>query len=610
MSCCLGSFATALAQFYDFNNGTNTGWTQVDLGALGAPFSAATYSFPSDGLGGKAYQIFAPVPPVDAGQGPARAYSYPTPSYGRFSIKVDVIDWDPTVNQAFGLLARATSIALGTADGYVMNYNATDGDLQINLVSGENPTTIAETHLPMMPSGGPYRWVFTAYGDNLQGQVFTLPDTVNPLGSVVAIDSTNPNGQAGVFIFNRAANVTDANAYADATFDNYDGTVPANGALGATVVTLSPRPREQVTTLSPLVQVAILDRETTVDISSIQLSVDGLGIPAANLTLTNEVDMPNSPTPFPGATITYQPASFARLIGAHTNRVVFADNNGTRQTNEWTFILPVLRASNSAPPGSGTNSGFTLRLVQADGTVPLPNSIAVADAQLAVPPGIPSIFSTNTTADVISFTKDPTIDPPSVFPNTNAFPGIDPASADYLAMEVVAYLDLPAGTNRLGVSSDDGFTLTSGSSLTDTNGVVLGQSPFGSFTGTFDFFAEAAGVYPVRLVWYQTTGGAHVQLYSANSATAAPIALVNDTNNPVSIKAFRALAVAAVVLQSTSSLTPSNFQPDLGAIVDANTRTITVARSGAQRFYRLSSANALTITSVSLSVNNIVLRYQ
>ena len=549
LACCLmASIADGWSQAYDFNNGNDNGWTRFDLSEAGPnpPFPPAVFSFPADGLGGKAYEIFAPVPAIpDAG--PARVGSFPAPVYSRFQVAVDTVNWDAIVNQSFGFLIRASNVGIGTTLGYVMNYNATEGVLQLNEVTQEAPTTIAETPVFLNPSQRHYRWVCSGYGDNLLGQVFALPDMDNPVASVVASDPTHASGNLGLFIFSNvdAANYTDANATADATFDNYIATVPTNNAFGAVVVALSPGPGEQVTTLSPLVSAAILDRETTVDINSVQLWVDGVEIPTNSLTLTSEVDMPNNPVPFSGVTVSYQPTSFASLAGVHTNRVVFADNNGTVRTNEWTFTLPVLKAANASPAGSGSDPGFSIRLVQASGDVVLPQSILVAEAQLTVPPAIPAAFSTNTLVNLINFTKDPTVDPAGAFPYTDGFPGIDPSSADYLAMEAVAYLELPAGTNRFGMQSDDGFLLISGASLTDTNGIILGQSPFDPFGGTFNFYAETAGLYPFRLVWFQTRGGAHVQWYSADPATGAPIALINDTSNPASIKAYRTISATS-----------------------------------------------------------------
>src|SRR6185503_2615069 len=145
----LGWQHNACAQSDDFNDGNDAGWTKLDLTVAGSP---ATYTFPDDGTGGKAYRIKANAPTFTDQVGPARAFSYQAPDYTRFSAAVDVINWDLTVDQAFGLLVRASSIGLGTTDGYVMNYNSADGDLQINEIAGESPNTIAEVSVPFDPT--------------------------------------------------------------------------------------------------------------------------------------------------------------------------------------------------------------------------------------------------------------------------------------------------------------------------------------------------------------------------------------------------------------------------------------------------------------------------
>src|SRR6185295_4920639 len=116
----LGWQPFARAQTDDFNDGDDAGWTHLDLSAVGFPASLTSYTFPDDGLGGKAYRIHSSAPPIpDAG--PARAFGYQAPDYTRFSVAVDTIGWDLTVDHAFGLLVRATSIGIGSTDGYVMN---------------------------------------------------------------------------------------------------------------------------------------------------------------------------------------------------------------------------------------------------------------------------------------------------------------------------------------------------------------------------------------------------------------------------------------------------------------------------------------------------------
>src|SRR5258708_2235667 len=49
-----GMVPRVCAQSDDFNDGNDAGWVHFGLNAVGA---AATYSFPDDGFGGKAYRI-------------------------------------------------------------------------------------------------------------------------------------------------------------------------------------------------------------------------------------------------------------------------------------------------------------------------------------------------------------------------------------------------------------------------------------------------------------------------------------------------------------------------------------------------------------------------
>src|SRR5207245_2261868 len=105
----LGMLPRAIAQSDDFNDGNDTGWVRFGLNSAGLP--PATYSFPDDGFGGKAYRIQSPAPPIpDAG--PARSFSYRTNVYGDFYAAMDAASWDNTLNEAFGFLFRASSIGL------------------------------------------------------------------------------------------------------------------------------------------------------------------------------------------------------------------------------------------------------------------------------------------------------------------------------------------------------------------------------------------------------------------------------------------------------------------------------------------------------------------
>ncbi len=130
------------------------------------------------------------------------------------------------------------------------------------------------------------------------------------------------------------------------------------------------------------------------------------------------------------------------------------------------------------------------------------------------------------------------------------FPGIGPTDPgwnggdpNHISMAATAYLELTAGSHVLGVRSDDGFRLTTGSALPATNLIV------GAFDGArasspteFEFIAPVSGLYPFRLLYYEGTGGADVEFYSIDPATGLPT-LINDPGNPNAIKAYRNIGV-------------------------------------------------------------------
>lgn len=607
-ACMPGS---ALGQSDDFNDGNDTGWTRLNLSSAGLPASFCVYSFPDDGAGGKAYRIKALPPPAEYAPvvGPARAFSYRAENYTRLQIAVDLVNWDKTVNQALGLLVRADPIELGYTEGYALNFTPSDSTLQISEVTYETPNNLDVAPAPLDPAIARYRLVFTAYGENLLGQVFALPDVANPVASVAAVDYLHVSGKAGVFVFSNVGSSAwaDAKSYTDTTFDNYAASVPPDGSLRAVIVVLNPRPNELVKQPFPTVRVGILDRETTVDASSIKLFVDGAQIPQSSLTVANEVLVPGNSTPFPGATVAYQSPNLLASGSQHTNRVVFRDSTGLAQTNEWAFTLDynLLRAANSLPVSAGLARGFNVRLVQTNGPA-LGNSLARARQQLAVPPLIPAEVASTTVEQIINFDENWGVH--GNFADKSPFPGLEPADYNNIAMEVTAYLELSAGLHRFGLVSDDGFELSSGTSLTDQSGLVLGSRDGGTYNGTFDFAVEADGLYPIRMIWYENGGLAYVELFSVDVAT-SEMTLINDPNLPGAVKAYATVAEPQITLESAAVLAPDAFAAVPSAVVDRAAHTVTVARSGSQRFYRLRASTALKIKTVAIQGGNLVLSY-
>jgi hypothetical protein len=209
--------------FDNFNDGNDTApaWTHLDpLAAFGA---GGTWSFP----GGNSYRIQAASSPDPGNLGPGRAASVLPGFYNDFYQSVDILNWDDTVRQAFGLLARVGTPGLGSTSGYLFSYergNVSDpngGDLDISRITGEAASglTTVGTDKIHFEAGKHYRLVFIGSGENFTGQVYELPDASNPIRSITASDSIYTSGQAGLVVANN--NTPTYVGGADATFDNF-----------------------------------------------------------------------------------------------------------------------------------------------------------------------------------------------------------------------------------------------------------------------------------------------------------------------------------------------------------------------------------------------------
>lgn len=587
----------ALAESDDFNDGNDAGWSRLDLnGVFGAELS--TYTFPDDGHGGKAYRLQSKAPPALAA-GPARAFGYRSTVFSRLVATVDVLDWLTRSDQAWGFLFHANNIGLGQTDGYVFNYNSAEGDLQLNRIAGESPDTIAEMPVALDPAAADYRWVLSVYDDLLVGQVYRLPDTNNVIASVVARDATTTSGQVGLFNFDRDDRTGGA-VVCDTTFDNFSAVVPPVGSLTATVVELSPPPAGITKTARPQLRAAILNRETVAGAENARLILDGQEIPFAQLGLADGVLMPNITDPFPGLTVTYTPAQ-PLAAGEHTATVIYGANAFDLHTNTWTFRAVFLDG-----PGAGSNEpGFAVRLVQAEQQSPgLGNSLARAEAQLGSNSPYPARYDTNVVAPAINYSQNALAGgTDGTFPDDLPFPGQElDGPTDNWAMEALCWLDLPAGEVTLGVQSDDGYSVSSTAFPAD--GGMIAKHDGGPANETFSFHVATAGKYPFRLVWYENTGGAHVEWFYVNSSSER--VLLNTAGAPA---AFVRTSSAGAITAESSATVSGGYAPDASAVVDTSAKTVTLPVPAANRFYRLTGA-AVTIKTVRVQANQLVLAYE
>jgi hypothetical protein len=386
-------------------------------------------------------------------------------------------------------------------------------------------------------------------------------------------------------------------------YQNYFILVPATstGVQMPIVTSLSPPVGAVVSTVAPVINLTIQNRDTTLVPSSIVLSLNGTAVMPSITNLTG------------GATVNYVLAPLPASGATNHARLVFLDSGGNSQTNDWTFVITYLGLDPAnRQAGSGQTRGMKVRLVEADQGTPLDNSLDVANQQLATPPGIPAVLSTNITDPMLNYTHLSLPASSPYFPYTANFPGIDPdiqSGPNYFALEALTYLDLPAGPQTFGVYSDDGFELTAGASFTDASPLILGAKSDGTYHGTFDFFVPAAGLYPFRLVFYQTAGDSHLQWYSVDR-TSGTLTLINDPTAANVIKAYATLsAPPAVVLQSVANLGDA-WTTETGAIVNTTARTITLPVPSGHRFYRISAASAYTFAGIQINGANLVLTYQ
>src|SRR5437870_5732111 len=125
--------------FDDGDDTVNPAWTHYDpIGDLtGTP--NGSWTFP----GSNTYRLQASADLV--GAGPGRIASTLTNVYSDFYTTVDVVDWDDTLDQAFGILARLENVGLGTTIGYVFTYQELAHKVSISVITNEAATDLPAT---------------------------------------------------------------------------------------------------------------------------------------------------------------------------------------------------------------------------------------------------------------------------------------------------------------------------------------------------------------------------------------------------------------------------------------------------------------------------------
>jgi len=265
----------------------------------------------------------------------------------------------------------------------------------------------------------------------------------------------------------------------------------------------------------------------------------------------------------------------------------------------------------SLNPSTSSNRGFVVRVVQAPAETVVGNSFIRALNQIngtlkdATGTLIPNdaILGPQVGGayfvDTINFEKDGTAFDLTDADNNllttfspNLFPGIpgNGGGTDAFAVEVVGFVELPAGlttfgvtvgTDRTDVNDDDSYQVSVGANPRSVFGLKVGDferfaPPFKGDSKNENMWtvnAPTAGLYPMRLVYWQTGKGASLQWYTVREDTSR--VLLNDPAEPSAVRVFRDSTsveangpYVAAVAPSPGSDGNSSAEPITALIVD------------------------------------------
>ena len=372
---------------------------------------------------------------------------------------------------------------------------------------------------------------------------------------------------------------------------SYQPTLPLVTPSLAYVSQLLPVPGDPGASPMPTVQVHLTDGTTTTVTNVSTLTFDGVPV-SPTITKTGAVTY-----------VTYAVPSLLPNLSVHTNQVVAQDSAGNVLSNQWSFTVGtglVIPASYAYPAGSGnaTMPGFAGRVHQTraagdgspsvlygnaqisglliDGATGLPfvntvvtngNPIVGAGwtgTQPADAGGGPGDARTFTATNVVNYSiadgSGAVLDAGN-FNSANGYPdalfpglpgGIDNAFTTYdnsgeIAVELIAFVELPAGLQQIGVNCNDAFQLA----ISRNDARDLFRQELIKNEGNRDpvdtlstVFVETNGVYSFRVIYrvYRDTLANTLEWFSADPDNPTTRVLLNDTVAGAK-KAYRAVTV-------------------------------------------------------------------
>ncbi len=448
--------------------------------------------------------------------------------------------------------------------------NAVRADSVLEQVTGDPAAPDPERH----PAG-----VFTAGSRGFDYQNVPLTDALGSAPVVLRIDGT-----ATYRLRHLTGNTGDAFRLL-----NYLAFVPAPdpGPQPPWIASVSPLPGSTVESVEPVIEVVLQNRDTAVDASTVTLSINGNPVEAEVLEEADRVTVTHALTPLP------PPGEQVHV------EIAFRDEEGEEIRGAWGFLLAYRRIDPSLRiAGAGVERGFALRVVQAPFEAsPLDNTLDRAERQLAPNSTLPAMMVTNAWAEVVNFNKYAGIDA-GVIPGDLPIPGVEPdltGQPNDFAVEIVTWLELPAGVHRFGVNTDDGYKIAVGIPPIPPSATPLAFHNGGSAHDVFDVVVVESGLYAFRMVWYERSGSGFAEWYTVDPGSDERV-LLNAPGDERAIRAWREVeAVAAEVLVEWAPSVLGPYTVDPGAVIDAAGRRATVTMTDETRFYRVRSSSALTL---------------
>ena len=292
----------------------------------------------------------------------------------------------------------------------------------------------------------------------------------------------------------------------------------------------------------------------------------------------------------------------------------------------------VLPAGSALPPGSGVDKGFLVRTVQGPTNEVLANSFTRAVRQLngtlrdsagqlvpnvAIPGPRPD---GSYVAETISFELDgfPVL---NFLFNSTLYPGVPGAelSRDSFAVEAVGFLELEAGdytfgvavgADRTDVNDDDGYAVFSDVNPRSIFAPRVGEyqrtvtAPFASNQQNTNYFhvtASVAGLYPFRIVYWQTTRGANLNFFNVIQIPGPLFGTHLLVNEPLSFDSIQAYYTVTGGANANGPYV-AEISPPNGASGIASSNSISLLL--------VDGATALLDSSVRLYLNNALVTPQ